>query len=314
MNTLRQAVNDYLNLRRSLGFKLKEPGRALLDFAAFMEQHKAPYITQALALAWAQQSIDVQPATSARRLSVVREFARYRSGTDCRTQVPAPGLLPFQPKRAHPYLYSDDEIRRLLRAALQMRYRYERGALRPWAYYCLFGLLSVSGMRLSEALNLELQDVDLAEGVLTIRGAKFGKLRFLPLHASSCRVLADYIMRRNRHWERRDVSSYLFVSSEGHRLDQGDVHRTFYTLSRQVGLRGVSDSHGPRLHDMRHVFATRTLVRWYKSGQDPERRLPVLSAYLGHAHVADTQWYLSASPELMRESMRRLEQHWENRS
>jgi site-specific recombinase XerD len=169
-------------------------------------------------------------------------------------------------------------------------------------------------MRLSEALNLELQDVDLAEGVLTIRGAKFGKLRFLPLHASSCRVLADYIMRRNRHWECRDVSSYLFVSSEGHRLDQGDVHRTFYTLSRQVGLRGVSDSHGPRLHDMRHVFATRTLVRWYKSGQDPERRLPVLSAYLGHAHVADTQWYLSASPELMRESMRRLEQHWENRS
>ncbi|MFP3559399.1 tyrosine-type recombinase/integrase [Paraburkholderia sp. SIMBA_049] len=314
MNTLRQAVHDYLNLRRNLGFKLKEPGRALLDFAAFMERHNAPYITQALALAWAQQPADVQPATWARRLGVVRDFARYRSAADRRTQIPAPGLLPFQPKRAHPYLYSDDEVRRLLHAALEMQYRYERGALRPRAFYCLFGLLSVSGMRLSEALNLELRDVDLAEGVLTIRGAKFGKDRLLPLHASTCKVLADYIVRRDRHWAGRDVSPYLFVSSGGRRLDQADVRRTFYAVSREIGLRGTSDSHGPRLHDMRHVFATRTLVRWYQSGQDPERRLPILSAYLGHAHVADTQWYLSASPELMRESMRRLERYWENRS
>ncbi|MFL9989540.1 tyrosine-type recombinase/integrase [Paraburkholderia sediminicola] len=195
-----------------------------------------------------------------------------------------------------------------------MQYRYERGALRPRAFYCLFGLLSVSGMRLSEALNLELRDVDLAEGVLTIRGAKFGKDRLLPLHASTCKALANYIVRRDRHWAGWDVSPYLFVSSGGGRLDQADVRRTFYALSREIGLRGTSDSHGPRLHDMRHVFATRTLVRWYQSGQDPERRLPILSAYLGHAHVADTQWYLSASPELMRESMRRLERYWENRS
>jgi integrase len=314
MNTLQQAVHDYLNLRRSLGFKLKEPGRALLNFVAFMERHNAPYITQALALAWAQQPVDVQASTWARRLSVVRDFARYRSADDPRTQIPALGLLPFQPKRAHPYLYSDDEVRRLLHAALEMRYRYERGALRPRAFYCLFGLLSVSGMRLSEALNLELRDVDLAEGVLTIRSAKFGKDRLLPLHASTCKVLADYIKRRDRHWAGRDVSPYLFVSSRGRRLDQADAHRTFYVLSREIGLRGTSDSHGPRLHDMRHVFATRTLVRWYRSGQDPERRLPILSAYLGHAHVADTQWYLNASPELMRESMRRLERYWENRS
>lgn len=314
MNRIRQAVHDYLNLRRSLGFKLKEPGGALLDFATFMERHNAPYVTQALALAWAQQPVDVQPSTWARRLSIVRDFARYRSAADSRTQVPAPGLLPFQPKRAHPYLYSDDEVRRLMHAALEMQYRYERGALRPMVFYCLFGLLSVSGMRLSEALNLELRDVDLAEGVLTIRGAKFGKDRLLPLHASTCKVLADYIVRRDRHWAGRDVSPYLFVSSWGGRLDPADVHRTFYALSRKIGLRGASDSHGPRLHDMRHAFATRTLERWYQSGQDPERRLPILSAYLGHAHVADTQWYLSASPELMRESMRRLERYWENRS
>jgi len=237
-------------------------------------------------------------------------IARHRSATDPRTQVPPQGLLPFQPRRARPFLYSDDEIRSLLRAALNMPCRYKRSALRPWTYHCLFGLLSVSGLRLGEARNLALQDVDLKAAVLTIRGTKFGKSRLVPLHASTCKVLADYIARRKRHWAARPVSSYLFVSNWGNRLDGGDIHRTFYALSRQIGLRGVSESHGPRLHDMRHVFATNTLVRWYRSEQDPERHLPVLSAYLGHVHVADTQWYLSGSPELMREAMRRLEYRW----
>jgi integrase/recombinase XerD len=300
-------------MRRNLGFKLREAGKGLLDFVAFMEQRRAAYITQALALAWAQQPSNVRPAHWARRLSFVRGFARHRSATDPRTQIPPQGLLPFQPNRARPYLYSDDEICRLLRAALKMPCRFERGALRPSVFYCLFGLLSVSGLRLSEARNLELQDVDLEAAVLTIRGAKFGKNRLVPLHASTCKVLADYIARRNRHWAKRPVSSYLFVSSWGNRVDGGEIHRTFYTLSRQIGLRGASDSHGPRLHDMRHRFATNTLVRWYRSGQDPECRLPVLSAYLGHVHVADTQWYLSGSPELMREAMHRLEHRWENR-
>lgn len=313
MNTLRQALQEYLSLRRGLGFKLKEAGKALLDFVKFMQQHRASYITQVLALAWAQQPSNVQPAHWARRLSFVRGLARYRSATDQRTQIPPQGLLPFQPKRARPYLYSDDEIGSLLRAALNMACRYKRGALRPWTYHCLFGLLSVSGLRLGEARNLELQDVDLDAAVLTIRGTKFGKSRLVPLHTSTCKVLADYIARRKRHWAVRPVSSYLFVSSLGNRLDDGDIHRTFYALSRQIGLRGASDSHGPRLHDMRHVFATNTLVRWYKSDQDPERRLPILSAYLGHVHIADTQWYLSGSPELMREAMRRLEHRWEAR-
>lgn len=313
MTTLRQAVQEYVRMRRHLGFKLHEAGKGLLDFVTFMEQHRASSITQALALAWAQQPSNVQPAHWAQRLSFVRGFAHYRSATDPRTQIPAQGLLPFQPKRARPYLYSNAEIRRLLRAALTMPCRYERGNLRPWVYYCLFGLLSVSGLRLGEARNLALHDVDLKAAVLTIRGAKFGKTRLVPLHGSACEVLAEYLGRRQRHWGQRTVSSYVFVSSGGHRLDSGDIHRTFYALSRQIGLRGASDSHGPRLHDLRHRFATQTLVRWYRSNQDPERKLPLLSAYLGHVHVADTQWYLSGSPELMREAMRRLEHRWEDR-
>ncbi len=313
MNTMRQAVKEYLRMRRDLGFKLHEAGKGLLSFVTFMEQHRASYITQALALAWAQQPSNVQPAHWARRLGFVRGFARYRSATDPRTQIPAQGLLPFKPKRARPYLYSDAEIRSLLCAALNMPCRYERGKLRPWVYYCLFGLLSVSGLRLGEARNLEVQDVDLKAAVLTIRGTKFGKTRLVPLHASTCKVLADYIDRRKRHWGQRPVSSYLFVSSWGNQLDGGDIHRTFYALSRQIGLRGPSDIHGPRLHDLRHRFATRTLVHWYRSNEDPERKLPLLSAFLGHVHVADTQWYLSGSPELMREAMRRLEHRWEDR-
>jgi len=310
MTTLRAAVQEYLTLRRALGFKLREAGKALLEFVRFLEQHRAFYITTQLALSWAQQPSTVQPAEWARRLSVVRAFARHRSATDPRTEIPPDGLLPYRPKRARPYLYSDDEIRGLLRAALELP---GRGGLRPWTYHCLIGLLSVSGLRIGEARNLELPDVDLQAAVLTIRGAKFGKSRLVPVHASTRDVLADYLVRRKRCWATRPVSPYVFVSNWGNRLDGGEIHRTFYALSRQTGLRGPSASHGPRLHDLRHRFAVTTLLRWYRAGEDAERRLPILSTYLGHVHVSDTFWYLSAWPELMREAMRRLERSWEKR-
>jgi integrase/recombinase XerD len=308
MTTLRVAVQEYLILRRSLGFKLHDAGKGLLGFVRFMEQRRATYITRELALAWAQQPSTVQPAEWARRLSIVRIFARHRSATDPRTQIPPEGVLPYRPKRARPYLYSDDEIHALLQAALRLP---GHGTLRPWTYHCLFGLLSVSGLRISEARGLELQDVDLKAAVLTIRGAKFGKARLIPLHGSTRQVLVEYLARRKRVWAGRPVSSYVFVSNRGNRLDGGEIRRTFYALSRQIGLRGLADRHGPRLHDLRHRFAVTTLVRWYRAGEDPERRLPILSAYLGHVHVSDTYWYLSAWPELMREAMSRLERRWE---
>jgi len=219
--------------------------------------------------------------------------------------------LPYRPKRARPYLYSDAEIRRLLQAALALP---GKGGLRPWTYHCLFGLLSVAGLRLGDVRQLTLPDVDLRAGVLTIQGAKFGKSRLIPLHDSTRRVVAEYVARRARHWARRPVSSYLFVSNRGNRLDGGEIHRTFYALSRQIGLRGPTDRHGPRLHDLRHRFAGTTLLRWYRAGVDAERRLPILSAYLGHVHVSDTYWYLSAWPALMRAATSRLERWWEGQS
>jgi len=235
-------------MRRGLGFKLREAGKGLLDFVTFMERRRASYITTKLALTWAQQPSTVQPEEWARRLSFVRLFARYRSATDSRTEIPPEGLLPYRPRRARPYLYTDDEIHSLLRAALELPCR---ATLRPWTYHCLFGLLSIAGMRVGEARNLELQDIDLKAAVLTIRGAKFGKSRLVPLHGSTRDVLADYIVRRERFFAKQAIAPYVFVSSRGNRLDIGDIHRTFYLLSRQIGLRGLTDSRGPRLHDMR---------------------------------------------------------------
>jgi integrase len=310
MNTLRQALHDYLQLRRSLGFKLHDAGLQLPRFVRFMEQRQAEHITARLALEWAQQSTTVQPAELARRLGFVRGFARYRSATDPATEIPAAGLLPHRSTRARPYLYSEREIEHLLAAALCLPTAWPRTPLRPHLYHCLFGLLSVTGLRIGEALHLRVSDVDLDQALLTIRSAKLGRERLVPLHASTCTVLTGYLEQREQVFGDR-ASPYLFVSNRGNRLDGGDVHRTFYALSRQVGLRGPDDSCGPRLHDLRHRFAVNTLLRWYASGEDAARRLPVLSTFLGHVHVADTYWYLSAWPELMSQAMARLEQRWE---
>lgn len=310
MNTLRQALHEYLELRRSLGFKMNDAGLQLPRFVHFMEQRQAEHISARLALEWARQSTTVQPAEWARRLGFVRGFARYHSASDAATEIPAAGLLPHRSTRARPYLYSEREIDQLLAAALRLPTAWPGTPLRPHLYHCLFGLLSVTGLRIGEALHLQVSDVDLDQALLTIRGAKLGRERLVPLHASTCTVLASYLAQREQVFGDR-ASSYFFVSGLGNRLDGGDVHRTFYALSRQIGLRGQNDSFGPRLHDLRHRFAVNTLLRWYASGQDAARRLPVLSTYLGHVHVADTYWYLSAWPELMSQAMARLERRWE---
>ena len=170
----------------------------------------------------------------------------------------------------------------------------------------------MAGLRISEARNLLTDDVDLKEGVITIRGTKFGKSRLVPIHPSTRKELSAYASRRDNLLARRPAT--FFVSGRGTRLDSAEIRRTFYWLSRQIGLRGPSDSHGPRLHDFRHRFAVETLLQWYRSGQDVERRLPVLSTYLGHVHVADTYWYLSACPELMGLAVKRFEDYWEKQS
>ncbi len=306
MKTLRQAVDDYLSLRRSLGFKLKKHEPCLREFVGFLKKKQRARITTRLALQFATQHRHQQPAEWAARLSVVRGFARYRSGDDLATQIPPLGLLPCRAMRARPYLYSEQEIRQLLKAARNLPSSY---SLKPWTYYCLFGLLAVTGVRISEALNLRTTDVDWSEGILTIHGTKFGKSRLVPLHASTRRALSAYAKRRDRYFDGKPVS-HFFVSSCGTRLDGGHVRRTFYRLSRQIGLRDAFASHGPRLHDFRHRFAVEALLRWYRAGAEVERRLPILSTFLGHAHVTDTYWYLTSTPELLGAAGKRMEKRW----
>jgi len=311
MNNWSKMVRQYLTLRRALGFKLEWAGTELADFARRLQRDAAAYITVSLALAWAHGTSSALRSRAAYRLSLVRGFARYVSAFDSRTEVPPISLLPFQPQRARPYLYTDDEIRRLLAAALLLS---PDDALRRWTYHVLFGLLTVSGLRIREALYLRLRDVDLKAGVLTVHKAKMGQSRLVPLHPSSQKHLARYLARRGRYFSGREASDYFFVSKRGSRLDGATVRRTFYRLSRQTGLRGATASHGPRIHDLRHRFATQTLINWYRSGVDAERRISVLSTYLGHVHVADTYWYLSACPELMGYAVKRLEQRWDQLS
>jgi integrase len=308
MNTLRDALQEYLELRRSLGFKMHDAGLQLPRFVSFMETRQAEHISTGLALEWAQHP-SVQPAEWARRLCFVRGFARHRSATDSRTEIPPVGMLPHRSTRARPHLYTEAEVQRLLDAALELPVAWPSTPLRPWVFHCLIGLLSVTGLRISEVLNLELGDVDLEDAVLTIRGAKLGRSRLVPIHQTTCTVLADYLRRRKQLLGCR-VSSYVFVTSRGTRLDMGRVHRTFYALSRQTGLRAEGANKGPRLHDFRHRFAVEVLIRWYQSGVDAWQLLPVLSTYLGHIYVAGTYWYLSGSPELMAQAMERLEHRW----
>lgn len=306
MMQLRQAIQQYVALRRALGFQVRRLAENLPKFATFMEEKCAPHITTELAVEWATQPTDHKPSDWAQRLGFVRVFARHWHATDPRTEIPPIGLLPFRPQRARPYLYSESEIQDLLAAALKLR---PRQGLRSWTYHCLFGLLAVTGLRISEALQLERADVDFSDGILTIRGAKFGKTRLVPLHPSTRDALADYARRRDRFLGR--VSSPCFLLNDyGRGLEISAVHRTFYRLSRQIGLRGPEDHKGPRIHDFRHRFAVRTLIHWYRSNEDIERRLPILSTFLGHGHVADTYWYLSLEPELMGLATRRLELRW----
>src|SRR5664279_4470713 len=220
MNPLAKAIRDYLALRRGLGFKLVRHETGLHEFASFLARKRSSHITVALALEWATRHAHQKPAEWAARLSIVRGFARHWSATDPLTEVPPLGLLPYHPARAQPYFYSDHEIQQLLGAA---KARPSFDPLRCWTYYCLFGLLAVTGLRLGEALSLRIEDMDWSEGILTIRGAKFGKSRLVPLHASTCGILADYAKRRDVRFGVRAEGPFL-ANLNGNRLDKGEVH------------------------------------------------------------------------------------------
>jgi integrase/recombinase XerD len=218
-------------------------------------------------------------------------------------------VVPSRLCRRQPYLYSDEQVGRLMRCALTLA---PADGLRPRTYYCFLGLLAATGLRLSEAIRLEVGDVDLDQGVLTIRQTKFGKSRLVPIDGTTTSELARYRVRRDR-FLRGSSQRCFFVSGRRTPLEPRSVRQTFYQLLDQADVHAPVGAPRPRLHDLRHRFALETLLRWYRAGEDVERRLPALSTYLGHVCIENTYWYLSASPELIGHALARLEQRWEER-
>ena len=296
MTSVRQAAEDYLAMRRSLGYSLEQEGRRLLEFVSFLERSGHAYVTTDAARSWATTAPTV--GSAANRLAIVRLFAKFLHAIDPRTEIPPHNLLPYSTSRKTPYVYSDGDVRALIRAT-----RTLQGCLRPATYATLFGLLATTGMRVGEATGLDRADFESREGVLTVRGSK-GKSRHIYLHATARDALRAYARKRDRAFRPPKSPSFL-LSEAGKRLLRQNVHETFLILLGRAGLVDRKPRR-PRIHDLRHSFAIHTLEDWYREGVDVERSLPRLSTYLGHAGPASTYWYLSATPELLGLAAERL--------
>lgn len=300
---LRESLDDYLTMRRALGYRLARPEKLLNQFLDHLGDVDAGGVTVDAALAWACLPAAGNGNWWAYRLSVVRGFAAYLHAFDPTVEVPATDLLPWQVRRACPYLYSESDIAELIAAASSLS-----TPLRRATFATLIGLLAVTGMRVGEAIALDRDDLDTRNGLLVVRRGKFDKSRELVLHPSTIDALRGYLRRRDKV-DPSPQSPALFVSTAGTRLLYCNVHWTFHRLVQRAGLTPRSAGCRPRIHDLRHSFAVASMLDAYAAGEDGQARLTLISTYLGHVDPAGTYWYLSASPELLALAAQRLEQH-----
>jgi integrase/recombinase XerD len=300
MTDLRSAMDDYLAVRRQLGFQLREPERLLDDYLSFCEHAGEQHLTTELAVRWAR-SVNAHPNRWQRRLGVIRGFARYLSTIDPETEIPSEDLLRAALPRVAPYLYSPNEITALMSAARELT-----PPLRAATVETIIGLLAVSGLRAGEALGLDRADVDLHDGALHVRAGKQAKQREVPLHDTTTQALLEYGRLRDRSVT-APQSPAFFLSPTGTRVNRSTFNATFRILIGRVGLEGRGQRVRPRPHDLRHSFAVRTLIDWYRDDEDVDRQMPLLSTYLGHVDPASSYWYLQAAPELLALISQRLE-------
>lgn len=306
MSTWSRELDRYLSIRRNLGYDLRTAERILRRFIAFAEESGAEHISTDLFLRWQKAFGQANRETWARRLGIIRLFAQWLHSLDPRHEVPPRTLIPGSYRRARPYIYRDEQIRRIVETAAQLP---SINGIRPLTCSTLFGLIAVTGLRISEALSLDAADVDLDAGVLTIQRGKFGKARLLPIAESTTARLAAYARERDRLLGA--PSAPFFVSDQGQRLSDCNARYSFSVVCQQIGLRPAQKfhrhGHGPRIHDLRHTFAVRTLVNWYRTGKDPAREMIKLTTYLGHDDPAHTYWYIEAVPELLELASRRAQ-------
>ena len=292
---LKQALADYLQLRRSLGHQLADAGRLLPGFVGFLDDRGVSTVTVAVAVEWATTpATDPRSTVGPRRMTAVRGFARYLAGVDPATEVPPLGLLPQPARWRGPFVFSPADIELIMN-----RMRGFTPPLRSATYVTLIGLLAATGLRIGEAIKLDRGDVDWSSGVLLIRESKFGKSRLVPVTDTTLQALAEYDRVRDRLQRRHRVRQpSFFTSRTRHRLCYAVVSEAFRSVIDDSGI-GADALRRPRLHDLRHTFAVATLLGWYRSGEDVQAKVPALSTYLGHREPGSTYWYLSAVPELL---------------
>jgi len=303
MKSLMTSLHEYIEMRRSFGYQLKETEQNLKKFITYLKKKGCQYITVQLAVEWAILPKNVKRAYWSRRLCFVRLFAQYRMAEDPRTEVPLPHLLSQQPNRAIPYIYSDKEIQQLL-GACQLLLSL---GLRHHTYFTFFGLMAVTGCRISELISLNRDDLDVKNNWIIIRNSKCNKSRLLPLHQTTIQQLKKYSKIRDQ-FPVHDINAF-FLSDRGTRITKWSARFAFIRISKQIGLRSHFDSYGPRIHDIRHAFAVKTLLNWYRQGININKKIMLLSTYLGHKKPTDTYWYITGTPELLAQATTLLEKN-----
>ena len=302
--TMVSLVEDYLAVRREMGFALDIAGYRLLAFGRFADQagHSGP-VTFELAVGWAQALPCRSRLTSAWRLQTLRPFLKYRSQFDPGTAIVPRGFFGSTHRRLVPHIYTEQEIVALLQATDHL---VPTKGLRPATYRTLFGLLASTGLRISEALHLRPQEVDFAHGILTVSQTKFRKSRLVPLHPTTVAALKQYADFQKRKFGEHGTETF-FVSDRCKPLPYTTVCNTFVYLRRNLAWIGRGGYALPRIHDIRHTFITRSLLDSYHRNQSPDHVVDTLSTYVGHAKVTDTYWYVSATPEIMAVAASRFE-------
>lgn len=303
-STMEERVTEYLQDRRAMGYELRIEGEQLYRFARFADQQQITGpVTTDLAVAWANATKSTSNIAPARRLEVIRPFAKYCALFEPGVEVPLSNLLGRGHRRVTPYIYTQNEISALLTTTQHL---HPTNGLRPVTMHYLIGLLAATGLRISEARHLHCADVDLSENVLTVRNTKFRKTRYVPIDPTVSCALQEYVSIRNTHVP-HPADPHFFLFDNGHAVSDTQARYAFWCLLDRLGWRHRKNRKRPRLYDLRHTFACHRLLSWYKEGADVHSMIAHLSTYLGHAKVTDTYWYLSGIPELFAISTQRFE-------
>jgi integrase/recombinase XerD len=306
MTTLTESLEEYLVVRRSLGYDLSFTARVLRVFTSFADREGADHITVDLFLRWKQGFGKASNNTCATRLGMVRGFAGWLQAQDARTEVPPAGLIVGKLRRCRPYIYSEREVAEIVTRAAKLSSGY---GMRGWTCSTLFGLIAVTGLRINEAIALDDHEVDLEEGVVTVRRSKNGTGRYVPLAPSTVARLRAYRAERTRLLG--PTPGPFFLTERATRPTDCNARYNFALVSQKLGLREPQrfcrHGRGPRIHDLRHTFAVRTIIGWYRKGLDPDREMIKLSSYLGHTKPEHTYWYIEAVPELLQLASKRAE-------